>query len=215
MNDYNELFHVVSMKDERAKIVAMEIANDKGRQVLECIFEGKKSTSDIANELNMGLSTVMFHIERLREAGLIKVVDTELSKKFREIKYYGPSKQAILIVPPSDEDAKRVVASSMRSPLSAKLIGVTSLIGATLSGALLALFSNKTTVYPDVLKAPAPDEQADILVNATEVAETAYTLPSTEAIVGIVIVAALVSLGIMMGYAAYKKRKTAQDMLTC
>lgn len=214
MNDFSELFHVVSMKDERAKIVAMEIANDKGRQVLECIFEGKKSTTDIANELDMGLSTVLFHIERLREAGLIKVVDTELSKKFREIKYYGPSKQAILIVPPSDEAAKSVVASTVRSPLSAKLIGISSLMGATLSGALLALFSKKTTVYPDVFKSPPPEEGADILVNAAEMSETAYTLPSTEIIAGIVIVAAIVSIGIMMGYVAYKKRQAAQAALT-
>jgi len=69
MEEFDEIFHIVSIKDDKAKILAMELANDKGRKVLDAIFENKKSSSDLAKELNLGLPTILFHIERLKETG--------------------------------------------------------------------------------------------------------------------------------------------------
>ncbi|MBN1786696.1 MAG: ArsR family transcriptional regulator [Candidatus Methanofastidiosa archaeon] len=201
-----DIFHILSIDDEKAKILAMEIANDKGRMVLEAIFEGKKSSTEIAKELKMNLPTVLFHIERLREAGLVKIIDTNLSKKFREIKYYGSSKKAILIVPAKDKDSMEDAASSLVSGISMKLVGITGLIGAALTGGLLKIFSNDAMpLYDDqyeVLTVP-PTEVADAGRN---VLETVQTLPSTAAIIGIVLVSALVAISVMMLYQRSRRK---------
>lgn len=201
MSNIDEIFHVVHLKDDKAKILAMELANDKGRLVLEKIFEGKKSSSEIAKELGMGLPTVLFHVERLLEAGLIKVIDTNLSKKFREIKYYGPSKQAILILPPSVEQEE--MTAPLLSRATGKIAGVTSLIGAGLSAVLLNVFSKETVINAkDVFnesESIATTSQDNILEVTRPAAqltteEIVKTLPSLEMTIGIVLLSAAIAL---------------------
>ncbi len=126
-----EVLDVFRTDDEKAKLLAMQIANDRGREVLECIFRGRpKSASEMARELGIPLPTVMFHIERFLEIGIIKVVRTRMSKKLREIKYYGPAKRAILIIPYQKEETMSYIASAVRSsvitPLTAALVLVVS-----------------------------------------------------------------------------------------
>lgn len=205
MSNIDEIFHVVHLKDDKAKILAMELANDKGRLVLEKVFEGKKSSSEIAKELGMGLPTVLFHVERLLDAGLIKVIDTNLSKKFREIKYYGPSKQAILIIPPSVDQED--MTAPLLSRATGKIAGATSLIGAGISAVLLNLFSKEVTVPARDFFGEPPLTAQDNMLEATKlptepVEEIVRTLPSTEMTVGIIVLSA--ALAIAMVYVVKK-----------
>lgn len=122
-----EVLDVFRTDEEKAKLLAMQIANDRGREVMECIFRGRpKSASDIARELDVPLPTVMFHIDRFLEIGIIKVVKTRMSKKLREIKYYGPAKRAILIIPYQKEETMSYIANAVKSsvitPLTAALV---------------------------------------------------------------------------------------------
>ncbi|HOP09461.1 MAG TPA: winged helix-turn-helix domain-containing protein [Candidatus Methanofastidiosa archaeon] len=208
MAEDEELFHVVSMNDEKAKIIAMELANDKGRMVLDAIFEGKKSSSEISKELNINLPTVLFHIERLIDAGVIKVIDTNLSKKFREIKYYGPSKRAILIIPEKERSSLDDVSGGLISGINAKLLGITGMLGAALSGGFIRLFSKSS----DMADKAVLEVQNDCLAPTTEgvrdAASTFLTLPSNMEIVGIVIAAAVIAVSVVMvAQRVLKKRK--------
>ena len=201
MNKIDEIFHVVHLKDDKAKILAMELANDKGRLVLEKVFEGRKSSSELAKELNMGLPTVLFHVERLLEAGLIKVIDTNLSKKFREIKYYGPSKQAILIIPPS------VTQEEMTAPLlsraTAKIAGVTSILGAGLSAVLLNVFSKEVPIPGERIFSEPPIMAQDNMLEVTKL-----PTESVEEIVRI-LVSAAVAMMVVWGIRQLYKRNQA------
>ena len=109
------VLHVISTDDEKAKIVAMELANDNGRRIIDAFFIEPQSASDLANKLELPMPTVMFHIERLMEIGIIEVVDTKLSRKFKDIKYYGPKKTAILIVPSQKEATVRSLSTSLKT----------------------------------------------------------------------------------------------------
>jgi DNA-binding Lrp family transcriptional regulator len=208
MSKIEEIFHVVNLKDDKAKILAMELANDKGRQVLEKIFEGKKSSSEIAKELDMGLPTVLFHVERLLDAGLIKVIDTNLSKKFREIKYYGPSKQAILILPPSLEQEDMSVPLLSRA--TGKIAGVTSLIGASLSAVLLNVFSKEVPVSTDRVLT-LPPEQDNVFevtkIPIEPVEEFVKTLPPLGTTLVIILVSAAIAIAAVMGIKWILSRK--------
>lgn len=115
MATLGDVLHVISTDDENAKIVAMELANDNGRRIIDAFFIEPQSAGDLAKKLDIPMSTVMFHIERLMEIGIISVVDTKLSRKFKDIKYYGPKKTAILIVPSQKEETVRSLSASLKT----------------------------------------------------------------------------------------------------
>ncbi|KYC44983.1 MAG: Helix-turn-helix domain protein [Candidatus Methanofastidiosum methylothiophilum] len=115
MATLDDVLHVISTDDEKAKIVAMELANDNGRRIIDAFFIEPQSAGDLARKLDIPMPTVMFHIERLMEIGLIDVVDTKLSRKFKDIKYYGPKKTAILIVPSQKEETVRSLSNSLKT----------------------------------------------------------------------------------------------------
>ena len=115
MATLDDVLHVISTDDEKAKIVAMELANDNGRRIIDAFFIAPQSAGDLAKMLDLPMSTVMFHIERLMEIGIIGIVDTKLSRKFKDIKYYGPKKKAILIVPSQKEETVRSLSTSLKT----------------------------------------------------------------------------------------------------
>ncbi|MHC1604921.1 MAG: ArsR/SmtB family transcription factor [Candidatus Methanofastidiosia archaeon] len=210
MTEFDEVFHVLSTQDQKTKIIAMELANERGRKVLETIFEGKKSSSEISKELNIGLPTVLFHIERLTEAGLIKVIDKDLSKKFREIKYYGPSKKAILIVPSPNKETKNVLSLSLLSQFDSKIAVVVAFVAAGLSGMLLKLFSRETVV--ETIKV-AGAESADTLDQTYRITgPIIHSFPPIKTVVAVVMTSALAALAIVIIYKKAVKQRSVENI---
>jgi len=96
--DLNEIVHITTTKEKSTKKIALELANDTGRKILEEIYNLNIITaSEIAENLQIPLPTVLFHIERLTELNLVKVADTKLSKKFREKNIILPPKRPSLL----------------------------------------------------------------------------------------------------------------------
>jgi len=123
--DLDEIVHISTTKEKDTKKIALELANDTGRKILEEIYSSSIITaSEIAENLQIPLPTALFHIERLTELDLVRVADTKLSKKFREIKYYSPAKKAILIIPAQEEE----VISSIKNALQTRIIAPLSLL---------------------------------------------------------------------------------------
>jgi len=123
--DLNEIVHISTTKEKNTKKIALELANDTGRKILEEIYNLNIITaSEIAENLQIPLPTVLFHIERLTELNLVKVADTKLSKKFREIKCYSPAKKAILIIPAQEKET----ISSIKNALQARIVAPLSLL---------------------------------------------------------------------------------------
>lgn len=211
MGDNDESIQVVSLKDDKAKMLAMEMANDKGRMVLESIFEGRKSSSEIAKELGIGLSTVLFHIERLKEAGIIRITDTELSKKFREIKYYGPSSKAILIVPGPEQTGIGLL--SLPNKVFSKTAGISALLGASLAGAFIGLFSKTSHPVVDtgtdsfILDAQNVPEAIVRVGEGAGGMETVRVLPSLPQIAVLVAVAVCMAFLLVQGYYYFREKK--------
>ncbi|MBU7024674.1 MAG: helix-turn-helix domain-containing protein [Theionarchaea archaeon] len=204
----DEMVHIFRTDEEKAKLLARQIANDRGRDVLECLFRGRpKSASEIARELDVPLPTVMFHIERFLEIGIIKIAKTRMSKKLREIKYYGPSKRAILIIPYQKEETisyiKDAVKTSVITPLS---LGLAVIISAVAGYFLYQV----TRSVPQALLAeyeevPVPLEKAGGA--AEEVAQQASGFFSLSNPVVLVVIGCLITLGVLAAYSYIKNRR--------
>lgn len=200
------MVHVFRTDEEKAKLLAMQIANDRGREVLECLFRGRpKSASEIARELNVPLPTVMFHIERFLEIGIIKIAKTRMSKKLREIKYYGPSKRAILIIPYQKEETisyiKDAIRTSVITPIS---LGLAVVISAIAGYVLYQI----TQTVPQSLLAAREDAPALPLEKAVEGAgpQLSEFLSLSSPLV-LVLVGCLITMGVLAGYSFIKNRK--------
>lgn len=97
-----EYLEIISTEDERIKIIGEELANDTGRAIFGKVSQGIASPNDLAKALNISLPLINWHINRLLSVGLVKVEKIELSSKNKEMKYYGPVKTALVIIPPED-----------------------------------------------------------------------------------------------------------------
>ena len=97
-----EYLEIISTEDERIKIIGEELANDTGRAIFGKISQGIASPNDLAKALNISLPLINWHINRLLSVGLVKVEKIELSSKNKQMKYYGPVKTALVIIPPEE-----------------------------------------------------------------------------------------------------------------
>jgi DNA-binding transcriptional ArsR family regulator len=197
-----EVVDIFRTDDDKAKLLAMQIANDRGREVLECVFEGRpKSASEIARMLDVPLPTVMFHIDRFVDIGIVKVVKTRMSKKLREIKYYGPAKRAILIIPHQKEETMSYIAQAVRSsvitPLSAALV--------LLVAAVTGIIVRHSVIAPEPMRMLAEDTQA--LEARKFVEPAAASFFSLQNPVLLVVLGCVLTLLVLLVYSYVKNKK--------
>lgn len=120
---------ILSITDERLKILAEELSNETSRAILNCIFEGKKTAGEIAGIMNISLPLVGYHIERLLKANIIRIAGVELNSKRREKKVYDAKKVAIIIqLNPNDPDLRRRLQRLFILSALVATIGVVSII---------------------------------------------------------------------------------------
>lgn len=106
-----EYIEILSTDDERLSIIGEELSNETGRTILNKLFEGVGSVSEISVSLNISIPLVRWHIQRLAKTNLIKIDHTKLSSKNKSIHQYKPIKFAFVIVP------SKVANSEMYSSL--------------------------------------------------------------------------------------------------
>ncbi len=93
---------------KESKKITQALSNDSARQVLELLTDKPMSASEIAEELNIPLTTVKYNLDALIESGLTVVKQTKWSTKGRKIKIYAPAHKLIVVVP-DKTDRKSVV----------------------------------------------------------------------------------------------------------
>ena len=103
-----EYIEIISTEDDRIKIIGEELANDTGRAIFGKVSQGIVSPNDLAKALNISLPLINWHINRLLSVGLVKVEKIELSSKNKQMKYYGPVKTALVIIPPENSSGNSV-----------------------------------------------------------------------------------------------------------
>ncbi|MDD1658226.1 MAG: winged helix-turn-helix domain-containing protein [Methanomicrobiales archaeon] len=85
--------------DERAKKIAKAMASGTATGILNLLKEGKRTATEVAEQLQIPMTTVQYHLENLREAGLIEVAERRWSVKGREVKVYGLRDQVLIVTP--------------------------------------------------------------------------------------------------------------------
>ena len=112
-NMEDEKLLILPLNDKNSKEISQIISNDTARNILEAIASEPLSTSELAEKLRIPLSTVQYNLDKLNNAGLVKVERTKYSEKMKEVKTYAPQRKFVVIVP-EKTDRKDVIASLKR-----------------------------------------------------------------------------------------------------
>jgi len=98
-------FLLVDLNDPKTKKLAETITSDTSRKILNSLAEQDESEEKLSQKLSIPLSTLHYHLEKLKQAGLVIIEEFHYSKKGREINHYKLAKKYILIAPHSVETA--------------------------------------------------------------------------------------------------------------
>jgi DNA-binding transcriptional ArsR family regulator len=109
----NEKLLILPLNDKNSKKISQLISNDTARNILEAIASTPLSASEIAEKLHTPLSTVQYNLEKLNDAGLVKVERTKYSEKMKTVKIYAPQRKFVVITT-EDMSKKGIVAALKR-----------------------------------------------------------------------------------------------------
>lgn len=127
---------VIQPGGERAQKIARAMASQTANEVIQAFNGGPKTSSEVARQMGIPITTATYHIDNLLDAGLIEVAETRWSEKGREVKVYGLANQVLIIAPPE---------SDLRSMLKKY---------ATLFGIIVLASLGLWAILPSVLPAP-------------------------------------------------------------
>ncbi len=112
-NTEDEKLLILPLNDKNSKEISQIISNDTARNILEAIASEQLSASEIAEKLSIPLTTVQYNLDKLNNAGLVKVERTKYSEKMKHVKIYAPQRKFVVIVP-EKTDRKNVIAALKR-----------------------------------------------------------------------------------------------------
>lgn len=217
-----EYIEIIGTEDERIKIIGEELANDTGRAIFGKISQGITSSNELAKYLNISLPLVTWHVNRLLSVGLIKVEKTEMSSKNKQMKYYGPVKTALVIIPPESPSGngiptkKETVLMRLRHYMASIAAGI---MGTT--GIYLVEETQNQQYYPQIVPvSPQTTTPIHAAVKALVEAPTPSPEPSVLtgepmmlfAVLGGIAIFAAVFFGIGFGLKS-KNKKLRQDKI--
>lgn len=142
-----ERFVVVPLGSDSKKI-GQVIGSESCRRILDSLATEPASASQLAEKMEVPLTTVQYDIEKLLGAGLIRVERVVRTEKMRQMKIYGPVRKLIVVVPER-------LASGSPVDILKKYLG--AFIGILLAGTLVELLPSWRAS-----PASAPKAAADI-----------------------------------------------------
>jgi DNA-binding transcriptional ArsR family regulator len=119
-------FLLVDLSEKKTKKLAETITSDTSRKILNFLVEKEDSEANIAKELQIPISTVHYHLQKLQEAGLVMVEEFHYSKKGREINHYKLANKYIIIAPKKVSGLKEKLRGIL--PVAIISIGIAAVI---------------------------------------------------------------------------------------
>lgn len=73
------------------------LSSDIRREILDELGAQPTNAATLAGAIDTSVQNVLYHLDRLREAGLVRVAGTHYSSKGKEMRVYAPTGGAIVI----------------------------------------------------------------------------------------------------------------------
>lgn len=112
----DEKLLILPLNDKNSKKISQIISNDTARNILEAIASQPLSASEIAEKLAIPLTTVQYNVEKLIDAGLVKVERTKYSEKMKPMRIYAPQRKFVVIT--TGKTSKKEVIAALKRYLA-------------------------------------------------------------------------------------------------
>lgn len=110
-----QTFVLVSLEEDQAKQLAQVISNDTCRKILDQLAKNKATETELAEYVNIPLSTAHYNLSALVKAGLVVAEEFHYSQKGREVNHYSLAHKYVIIAPSS-------VSSGIKEKLKSLLL---------------------------------------------------------------------------------------------
>jgi DNA-binding transcriptional ArsR family regulator len=117
---------LLSLDDSKIKKIANVVSNDSCRKILDYLSNKEATESELAENLQIPISTVHYNLQQLMEAGLIVVDEFHYSEKGREVNHYKLANKYIIITPKKIFGIKEKLKSIL--PVALIAIGTAGII---------------------------------------------------------------------------------------
>lgn len=97
----NKNFLLLSLEDSKTKKIANAVSNESCRKILDYLSQREATESELAEKLEIPISTVHYNLQQLMETSLISTEEFHYSKKGREVLHYKLANKYIIISPKS------------------------------------------------------------------------------------------------------------------
>ncbi|MCD6558572.1 MAG: helix-turn-helix transcriptional regulator [Palaeococcus sp.] len=174
-------FETIDVGDEKARELAQIIMNDKALSILKLLQEERLSASDISERLDIPLSTVVYHLDKMTRVGLIEVAGKRYGKRLQEVKLYRASPKPILLMPAKTSFKKRVLRTIEKiQVISLSIAGLIAYGVYKLSNALFFQGISRAPLENATVTAPTTTETSKMFaVNTTPKAVEILTNSTT------------------------------------
>ena len=156
-------FLLLSMEDDKIKKVSNVISNDSCRKILDYLSSKEATESELAEKLQIPISTVHYNLQQLMETGLISAEEFHYSKKGKEVSHYKIANKYIIIAPKKTFGIKEKLKSILPVALiAAGAAGVIQLVSRNLLRTQVVSegFAAKTAAAERALEVPVALTQA-------------------------------------------------------
>lgn len=119
-------FLLVDLNEPKTKKLAETITSDTSRKILNHLAEKEETEANIAKILNLPISTVHYHLQKLQEAHLITAEEFHYSQKGREVLHYKLANKYIIIAPKVVSGLKEKLKGIL--PAALVVLGISAVI---------------------------------------------------------------------------------------
>lgn len=119
-------FLLVNLNEEKTKKLAEIISSSTSRQILNYLAEKEATETELAEKLNLPLSTAHYHLQKLQEGGLVLAEEFHYSKKGREVNHYKLANKYIIIAPRETKGLRSKLRSIL--PIGLAIAGISVII---------------------------------------------------------------------------------------
>ncbi|MDP3733940.1 MAG: helix-turn-helix domain-containing protein [Nanoarchaeota archaeon] len=119
-------FLLVDLNEAKTKQLAETITSATSRKILNHLAEKEDTETNIAQSLNLPISTVHYHLQKLQQAKLVLAEEFHYSKKGREINHYKLANKYIIIAPKNISGLKEKLQGIL--PVALAALGISAVI---------------------------------------------------------------------------------------